>query len=155
MENFTGLIFFFLLFGFIIFITYWQSENMKGIIKQEVEAQGGDDVEISYKWGGSSKNSYDYEVTFTGVYGPRHQTYCKVQQNNKRLFWTRSPHELILEERLLREDAKLFNQSARNVQADPKQLSSKEQIIADLTAENKRLKEELTHLKQESKLFGN
>lgn len=141
MDNLCGILIFILFVGGIVFLTFLQSEDIKNRIKAEVKAHGGSDIEISSANRDGDKGNFTYNVSFVDAYNRRHQTQCKARSLsfNDALYWTHSPKELM--------------QPDPAVVALPQQpylTSSKEQIITDLTAENKRLQAEINRLAQES-----
>lgn len=127
--------------GGVLFFTFLQSEDIKNRIKAEVKAHGGSDIHISWAIGTGDRGTFTYNVSFVDTRNHRHQTRCKVQSFsfNNVLYWTRSPKELMQPDLAIAAPPQ-----------PPYPASSKEQIIADLTAENERLQAEINRLAQES-----
>ena len=105
-------------------------------IETEIRRVGGEPVEIAFQFVGYDRDNQHYNVQFADVLGRKHETRCKVNIWQNHLFWQRTPAELLSD--LPVEDARWSR-----LRADPG--SSKEQLIDDLVAENKRLREQLMH----------
>jgi hypothetical protein len=105
-------------------------------IESEIRRVGGEPVEISFKFVGYDRDNQHYNVQFTDVLGRKHETRCKVNIWQNKLFWQRTPAELL-------SDLPVKDESWSRHRTDPG--NSKEQLIDDLVAENERLREQLRH----------
>ncbi len=124
---------FVLLIAIVAFMSYRDRGNKKRIAT-EIRRAGGEPLDISFQFVGYDRDNQYYNVQFTDATGRKHKTRCtaNVWQNN--LFWQQTPAELT---------ADTSDEVERWIRMGDENGSSKEQIIADLAAENERLREQL------------
>ena len=123
------------LLAIVTFMSLLDRRN-KGRIATEIRRVGGEPVEISFQFVGYDRDNQHYNVQFADVLGRKHETRCKANIWTSNLFWKRTPAELL-------SDLPVEDDRWSQLIADPG--SSKEQLIDDLVAENKRLREQLMH----------
>jgi hypothetical protein len=137
----------------IVFMYYLPSISNKEMIEQEVHRNGGQIVNISYKWFDGGQYIFSYDVVFTDQFGKKYQTSCQVSRSLRRdqIYWTQTPRELISgtqpASHIQFSDAVSNNESLK-----PNIASSKEQIIDDLHQDNLRLKRELEQLRKNNNM---
>ena len=117
----------------VTFMSIRDRSNRKSI-ETEIRRVGGVPVEISFRFVGYDRDNQHYIVRFTDVLGRKHETRCKVNIWRGKLFWQRTPAELL-------NDLPVEDERWNRLKANPG--SSKEQLIDDLVAENERLREQL------------
>lgn len=124
-----------LVLAIVTFMSIRDRRN-KEHIATEIRRVGGEPVEISFQFVGYDRDNQYYNVRFADVLGRKHKTRCKVNVWNSKLFWQRTPAELL-------SDLPVEDKHRSRLRVDPG--SSKEQLINDLIAENERLREQLMH----------
>jgi hypothetical protein len=106
----------------------------KARIAEEIKQVGGEPIAITFKFVGYDRDNQHYRVEFTDALGRKHETRCKANVWTGRIFWQKTPAELLSD---------LALQESRWQRPIEATNSSKEQIIDDLVAENTRLRERL------------
>jgi hypothetical protein len=118
------------------FMTLTDRSNRERINREILEA-GGEPIEISYRLLDFDQYNHSYAVQFADELGRKHETLCKIHIFSRRVYWEHSPAELLSD---------LPDERIRWRHLEVDTSDSKEQIIADLAAENERLQQELAAL---------
>ncbi len=146
------------LVAIVLVVVIWILRIRSSIKKQqpirlEIERQGGHTIEIKENIGDYHRGTYTYEIVFSDQFGTKYHTSCKVNEHGEeKLYWTKSPEELMRNKQLNNNERNLDSSHGRkpdqfkNTESMPK--TSKEQIIDDLHAENQQLLQEIEQLQK-------
>ena len=134
MEPIVGIALGLLVLVMIVTFVSIRDRRNKERIDTEIRRVGGEPVEILFRFVGYDRDNQHYNVRFADALGRKHETRCKVNIWNSNIYWQRTPAELLSD--LPDEDERWSR-----LRDDPG--TSKEQLIADLVAENERLREQL------------
>ena len=114
-------------------------------IRKYVEEKGGLNVRVTDTHE-ADRDTWTFKVSYQDSQGVQYHTRCKILQklgnNNSPIYWLEELFQSVGKSK----DVRLEEQTA--VPPPPLPLSSKEQIISDLTAENERLQAKLEQLRQ-------
>ena len=131
-----------------------QKESATQRILDYIQQQGGTAIELSSAYD-RDRDTMTFVVSYYDRYGGYQQTRCKVRYRNlltgrdHDLYWTHDPAIAAptVDKLVVQSPGNLEPTISTGFQAHP--FSSKEQIIADLTAENERLRAEIEALRQQ------
>jgi hypothetical protein len=134
------LLFLFMLIGFVALLYFAENakDNASIRIRDEVYKRGGVNVQVM-RVNERDRDNWTFEVSYRDAQNVQHRTKCKVRVS---LFDNGSPIYWMVDLQL-----PVVSKEATAVLPTPP-LSSKEQIISDLTAENQRLQAQLDKRQQ-------
>lgn len=115
-----------ILFLYVMWVMVWHPQRYFDKLRQQIEELGGREVVV--KTGRFEREHLTFNVSFRDGQGLEHSTLCKIERyRGRRQLWSTSPAEILGAARQPRNG----------------RLSSKERHIAELTAENQKLQQQL------------